>query len=986
MTAPTILVVEDNPTTRKMLRVTLQAEGYTVVDAHDASSALIRLQAQPPDLIVQDIGLPDMDGAELAKTIRATPQGQDVPIIAVSGFLHRIEEMAVGESAFSAFLAKPVERERLVGLIADFIVRPTFSEDRPGRGRRLVVADDEPVQRKLLRLQLETLGFDVTAVDSGEALLREARARVPDAIVTDVSMPHLDGFATCLEIRKDPALAHVPVLLISAYFTEDADREVGRAVGANSLVSRSQGWDDLSAALIAALTSPTPEPVDDVVELRRRYADRLPERLRTQVEATFHLSEINARQATQIAVLGAVANSLASNTDPGVAIESALAACLDAASLSRGAIYRKDGNGSLGLRHSVGLTATGGAATLFGHPHLLEQVVHSGQTLVLPSDLVERQDSDAILAAADISTGLLIPVASRGESIGVLFLGSSQPNMASAASVGFGRSLGAQLGQAMALKDSYERLAASERLYRERGEQLAESEREHRSVTESASDAIVSANASGAILSWNGAATRLFGYTSDEAIGENLTILIPERYRDDHIKGLERFRRTREARVIGRPVELVAKRKDGTEFPVELSLSSWESTGGPHFGAIMRDVTERKQQQLLEQQLLQAQRMESVGRLAGGVAHDFNNLLTVILSFAAFVRDELPHGDRRRDDIGEVLRAADSAANLTRQLLAFSRRQPIEPRVVDLNQLTRDVDKMLRRIIGEDIELVTRLGDDLWPVLIDPGQFEQVLVNLAVNARDAMPAGGRLVIEIRNSRLPDAEADEHVIVCVADTGIGMAPEVRRSLFEPFFTTKKKGRGTGLGLSMVLGLVEQAGGTISVESELGNGARFEIRLPRSVLPVSGVAETPRSDADLSGTETILIAEDERSVRAVAARILANHGYRVIATSCGAEALREFQRRGDDVDLLLTDVVMPEGSGNDLANTLKVARPDIRILFMTGYSDDTVARQGVLEPGITLLQKPFTEQGLLARVRAVLDATAPAARSDGSDSDP
>ena len=291
---------------------------------------------------------------------------------------------------------------------------------------------------------------------------------------------------------------------------------------------------------------------------------------------------------------------------------------------------------------------------------------------------------------------------------------------------------------------------------------------------------------------------------------------------------------------------------------------------------------------------------------------------------------------------------------------------------------------MLRRTIGEDIKLVTRLGDGLWPVLIDPGQFEQILLNLAVNARDAMSAGGTLVIEIRNAECPGAEIGGDVMVSVADTGIGITPEVKKNLFEPFFTTKEKGRGTGLGLSTVFGLVKQAGGSISVESELGKGARFEIRLPRSELPASGIAETPLHDKNLAGQETILIVEGEPWVRTAATRMLEKHAYRVVSAAGAAEGSREFQRCGDEVDLLLTDVVMPQGSGRQLADTLRAVRPDLRILFMTGYTDDSIAHHGVLEPGIQLLQKPFTERGLLVRVRAALDAPAPTVRPGGADS--
>jgi signal transduction histidine kinase/ActR/RegA family two-component response regulator len=414
-----------------------------------------------------------------------------------------------------------------------------------------------------------------------------------------------------------------------------------------------------------------------------------------------------------------------------------------------------------------------------------------------------------------------------------------------------------------------------------------------------------------------------------------------------------------------------------------LSMSAYSSERG-HFVAVSDNVTERKR---LEVQLRQAQKMESVGRLAGGVAHDFNNLLTVMLSNAALAKDGLSETSTAWADIVEIEEAAKRAAVLTRQLLAFARRQVAEPRALDLNAVTLAMDKMLRRLIGEDVELVTVLAEGLGTVWADPGHVEQVLVNLAVNARDAMPDGGKLTIETSNVEL-DAEGaarhagmspGEYVLLVVSDTGHGMEPEVLEHVFEPFFTTKEKGKGTGLGLSTCYGIVKQSGGWIWASSEPGRGARFEIYLPRMRGPAEAFA--PALPAELrGGSETILLVEDDPKVREVALRALRERGYRVLEAGTGWEALRAAESPGEAIALLLADVVMPHMGGRELVERVKSLRPDIRVLYTSGYAEQAIVHQGMLDPGVAFLPKPFDPTSLARKVREVLDApVAPAAPS-------
>jgi two-component system, cell cycle sensor histidine kinase and response regulator CckA len=387
------------------------------------------------------------------------------------------------------------------------------------------------------------------------------------------------------------------------------------------------------------------------------------------------------------------------------------------------------------------------------------------------------------------------------------------------------------------------------------------------------------------------------------------------------------------------------------------------------------DVSDRVE---LEERLRQAHKMEAVGGLAAGIAHDFNNLLTAILGFSELVLARTDLAAPVRLDMEQIRGAGSSAASLTRQLLAFSRKQMLKPQILDLNQLVEGIKKLLHRTIGEDIQLVTTMASPLGRVCADPGQIDQVILNLAVNARDAMPAGGVLTIETGNvdfdeaycARHPDAAPGPHVMVAVSDTGVGMGEAVRAHLFEPFFTTKVRGKGTGLGLATVYGIVKQSGGSIWVTSAPGRGTTFKVYLPRTA-DVDIAAAAPRASSLASGTETVLLVEDQAEVRAVALACLARHGYSVLEASRGDEALRVAADYQGPIHLLLTDVVMPAMSGADLASALMRIRPEVRVLYASGYSVSVVVSHGVLDPDVDLIEKPFTPERLLQKVRDVLD---------------
>lgn len=426
-----------------------------------------------------------------------------------------------------------------------------------------------------------------------------------------------------------------------------------------------------------------------------------------------------------------------------------------------------------------------------------------------------------------------------------------------------------------------------------------------------------------------------------------------------------------------RSIESRIRRVDGTAALLEIVSTAFpEPDGQDRVILTARDITERRQ---LEEQFRQAQKMEAVGRLAGGVAHDFNNLLTVVLSTCDLLAGELDPGDPRLADLEDIRLAGERAAGLTRQLLTFSRQQVVEPRIIDLGEVVRNLDKMLRRLIGEDVELRTVARGPVGSVKADIGQVEQVVVNLVVNARDALPDGGKLTIEITDFDLTEPHdtdqvevpAGRYVMLAVSDNGSGMSAETKARLFEPFFTTKAPGKGTGLGLATVYGIVKQCGGFIWVYSELGAGTTFKILLPRVEEVAASRASAPTPQI-LEGSETVLLVEDNEAVRGAARRALEAYGYRVLAAGTAEDVARQLNEVSGRVDLLVTDVVMPGTSGRLLAEQLQTQHPHLKVLFVSGYTDDAVVQHGVLKSGTPFLQKPFTGPALVRKVREVLDA--------------
>jgi two-component system, cell cycle sensor histidine kinase and response regulator CckA len=530
------------------------------------------------------------------------------------------------------------------------------------------------------------------------------------------------------------------------------------------------------------------------------------------------------------------------------------------------------------------------------------------------------------------------------------------------------------------IRDAMERVVGASTIGRDISERKLREEDQSRlaAVVESSHDAIIGRTLDGFITHWNTGAQRIYGYSAAEIVGKSSSVLMsPERFPEI----LETIEKVKCGQIVEES-DAIRTSQDGKEIHFTQTHAPIKNGDGQVIGVstVARDVTESRH---LEGMFRQAQKMEAVGQLAGGVAHDFNNLLGVILGYTELLLDRLDPNDPQRKDIDEIRKAGERATLLTRQLLAYSRKQVLQPKVLDLNIVVAGTEKLLQRLIGEDIELLVILNPALHRVKADPGQIEQIIMNLAVNARDAMPSGGKLTVETSNVELDEKYAAQHastlpgphVMLAVSDTGCGMDAKTQTRIFDPFFTTKEFGRGTGLGLSTVYGIVKQSGGSVWVYSELGLGSTFKIYLPcvdqvPEPEPLIGPVEKLER-----GSQTILIVEDDAALLQVTHRSLREAGYAILVAGSPAEAIHISKNHPGPIHLMVTDVILPGISGSQLASHLSSLRPEMKVLYVSGYTDDAIVRHGVLEPGLAFLQKPFSLKMLARRVVEVLATPLP-----------
>ena len=515
---------------------------------------------------------------------------------------------------------------------------------------------------------------------------------------------------------------------------------------------------------------------------------------------------------------------------------------------------------------------------------------------------------------------------------------------------------------------------ANEELHRRTAEQLGEYRSRLASIIDSSEDAIIGKGLDGIITSWNKGAERVYGYTPEEVVGKHISILAPSDRPDEIPEILKKIARGESVEHY----ESVRVTKDGQPLNVSISVSPLRDAKGEVVGAsaIARDITAQRK---AEGQLHQSQKMEAIGRLAGGVAHDFNNILAIISACTEFLRDRIDRAAESSQYVENIQKSIERGSSLTRQLLTFSRSSVIRPRVLDLNERLKDVGKLLRPLMGDDVDILIVSKSPAAVVEADPGQLDQIVVNLAVNARDAMPHGGKFILETRSEKVDEAFAEQHqnmapgkyVLLAVSDTGSGMDEATVARIFEPFFTTKEVGKGNGLGLATVYGIVKQSAGHILVYSELGHGTTFKIYLPSADHKI-GLASKPEVETvspKRQGT-TILLVEDDEIMRRLTRQLLQEHGYTIVEADDGKSALEWVASHPEPIDLVLTDVVMRRMSGPELVERLNASHPNLKVVYMSGYTGELIAEREVLKRGVTLLEKPFTRTALLNTIHATL----------------
>lgn len=839
----TILVVDDNPMTRKMVRVALSAEEYDVLEAGNGADALKMIETEVADLILLDLVLPDYEGTDLMEKISAIKNVKDVPVIAFSASLSKLDLARVKKVGFRSFISKPVEPSTLIGVIKAHLPLNRPRIKKRGRPMKILVVDDDPVQLKLCRIYLEKLGYATVAAENGLEGLEHAKSLSPDAIVSDILMSVMDGFEFCFALRNVKDLAHIPVILFSNNYTDDEDRKLAFEAGAAGYVTPKTDFQALTKAIEDCFkASYEPRKIYAEEDFKKKHSLALFRQLERLISLNNKLATRCEILSSEVSLLHIISITTLDVEDVSGKLKEVLDYGVDACGLTDGALYMKMEEGKFALMHRVGFAENDAASLDVIFEFLkrrLEQLQLDHAVVVKFEELSGAAEKSSFVGFG-IDSALMVPVLSRGGHVGFLLVACRAEGRICADLIDFSKTVAVQIGQAITISDAF------------------------------------------------------------------------------------------------------------------------------------------KQVKKAEVRLLQAQKMEAIGRLAGGVAHDFNNLLNVIIGYSEMAALKIDRANDANRDISEVLNAAHRAAELTHQLLAFSRKQVMQAKVLNLNEIVSNMEKMLRRLIGEDIKVSTLLADGIGSVLVDRGQMEQVIMNLVVNARDAMPHGGKLIIETSELELSEQHisdrivvpAGDYVMLAITDTGCGMTKDVLRHVFEPFYTTKPSGKGTGLGLSTVYGIVQQSGGYISVYSEKGAGTTFKIYLPCARKATSQNSRTGDSPVIGGGSETILLVEDEDSVRKLVLNALEMNGYKVLVASNGNEAIAAASNHKGKIDLLLTDVIMPEMSGSELAERMRKIRPETKVLYMSGYTDTAAVELDLLESQANYLQKPFTIQGLCSKLREIL----------------
>jgi PAS domain S-box-containing protein len=944
------MVVDDNSATRRMVRNALVRNGHQVLEAPDGRTARELMAKEHPRVVLQDLMLPDADGFELVGQLRDLA-GPDVSILAFSGFVSKLDEARASTVGFDDIIPKPIAPSRLVPLIEAHLPVHLPRAERFGQGRKLLIADDDPLQLKLASFRLGRLGFSIeTAHDGAEALELVRRTR-PDAIVSDVMMPELDGFGLAMALRQEATLRDIPLVLVTSSYVEPSDRELARRSGANDLVLRTPELGEVIEVLRDTLAgtagSSALEP-ELLPELERERNRRVFRQLERQVLLNAGLAKRCSALASELTVLTGISEAVLRHRDVDVALDDALATCFDAGGVAVGALYLLDDSGALRVRPLGGDPAwpPPELATFFGHEDVLRTVMATGKPIYLPSEEVPADVAAGLLRVCEASALLVVPLAGTQGPLGALLMIARAREVDREDWRAFAQGVGTQISQVLTLARAYaDRETAERRAAREAA--LLEA------VVESAPDYVLQLDLDGVIQFLNRIEAPR---TVSDFIGKPwFDIIVP----DQRARARAAF-------------DEVVRTGEPAGFEIQMGTPSigtrWiQGRFGPvkHEGKIIgcvliaRDVTEGKQTEL---QLMLADRMASVGTLAAGVAHEINNPLAAVIANLDMALQDLEPVEALPQDINDELRdartAADRVREIVRDLKVFSRVQDDRRGAVDIQKVLESTLRMAWNEIRHRAKLI-KTYTKVPRVDANESRLGQVFLNLIVNAAQAIPEGNAASNELRIST---AFEDERVVVRVADTGAGMTPEVQARLFTPFFTTKPTGVGTGLGLAISHKIITSLGGTMTFTSTPGRGTEFRVALP--IAPPDAVPITER--VPLVGPATrrgrVLVIDDEESLAQAVRRFLATD-HEVEALTNGREALERIIA-GTRYDVILCDLMMPQMTGMEVHEAILRIDPSQarRMVFLTGGAFTQSAREYIENVPNQRIEKPFDLKAL------------------------
>ncbi|MGC4094073.1 MAG: response regulator [Polyangiaceae bacterium] len=948
----TILLVEDNPTTRKLVRFSLEKRGYHVLEAPDGHTAL-SLMEREPDLILQDIVLPDMDGFSLVSELRARAGSRPTPILAFSGYVSKFEEARISAVGFDDVLIKPIEPAQLVALVEARLPPRAAALDQFGAGKRLLLIDDDPIELKLARLRLAQYGFDVHTAEGAEAALSLARQTRPDVIVSDLTMPGLDGFALAAALRRDPALSDIPLLLVTSSYVETVDRGLALRSGANDLVQKTADSRLLIEALRSAprasapLLAPLPEAATALELERTRRALRQLER---QVQLNAGLARRCSALAAELTVLAGISETVVNRGELNTALDESLAACFDAGGIPVGALYLLNADGGVsartlgvdcGWRHPEVLD-------FFGQLPLLRAVIEGGSAARIPSNGVALESSNELLARSGAKAALLMPLASNGKRLGALFMVTREDDLDQDDWQAFAQGVCNQITQVLTLSAAFAAREAAERKANEQAALL-------QALIENAPDYVVHVDADGSIHFIN----RPFpGYSVERIRGTSWLCY----QRAEHHRLLERT--LSHVLATGEPASYETSSADG------MQPSSWFSA---HLGPIrsndritgavllLRDISDRKK---AEAQLLLSDRMASVGTLAAGVAHEINNPLASVLANLDMALRSLEKQDGAPlDELRDARAGAERVRHIVRDLKIFSRSEDDARGPVDVRLVLESTLRLASNELRHRAQLHKRYAS-IPPALANESRLGQVFLNLIINAAQAIPEGRfeHNTVSIETT----SDGNGHVVVSISDTGAGIPDDVRSRIFTPFFSTKPIGVGTGLGLSICHRIVTSFGGSISFESEAGKGSVFRVALPAASEQVRSQRPSSVSVSSPSRRGKVLVVDDDEGIGRTVERVLRDD-HRVTSVSSGREALTLLDN-GESFDVILCDLMMPQMTGMDVYDELRRrhAAQLGRVVFLTGGAFTSRARDFLDQAPNQRLEKPFDIERLRSMV--------------------